>query len=426
MPDGGQAPVEPEKVKTFRTWLASHGASFNPKVGYAELLSGFSIVAADALEADSTIVTCPFSLAITPELSKRALLTVLKDDAILGGWSERQLICAYIVFHWIIDTQSHPAFMHTPYLDTLPSPDQLRTPLHFTPAELETLKGTNLYGATLERRANWEAEWKQCQEGIANADHEWAQNFTWDHYLTASTYLSSRAFPSTLLARTPSLVQTPASHPILLPAIDSLNHARAQPVSWVVTYPEPTTPASPASPAEPTISLIHHAPHAPLQEIFNNYGPKPNAELILGYGFAVPDNPDDTIVLKVSGSGAGARWEVGRGARGAEGLWAEVLAFVRPHAQADGAWAVVLDAAGCLESMVLAKLEALPEVGKGEVRPEVGMMVEHYVAGQRAVLGGLIRMAREKEEEAREMARREGVRLVLEDDVEEEEEEEEE
>ncbi|TFY66560.1 hypothetical protein EVG20_g4534 [Dentipellis fragilis] len=423
MPDAGQTPIEPEKVKAFMAWLAAHGASFNPKVGYAELLSGFSIVATDALEADSTIVTCPFSLAITPELSRRALLTVLEDESILRGWSERQLICSYIVFHWIIDTKSNPAFIHTPYLDTLPLPDQLRTPLHFTPAEIEALKGTNLHGATLERRLNWETEWKQCQEGIAKVNHDWAEKFTWyqnsfvatinsathadlhrDRYLTASTYLSSRAFPSTLLTRTPSLIQTPSSHPILLPAIDSLNHARAQP---------------------PTIALVHHAAHAPMEEIFNNYGPKPNAELILGYGFAIPDNPDDTIVLKVSGGANGTRWEVGRDGRGAEGLWAEVLEFVRPHAEHDGAWAVVLDAAGCLESMADAKLDALPRVpADGSLRPEVALMIEHYVSGQRAVLGGLVRLAKEKELEAKELARRAGVRLILDDAVEEEEEEE--
>ena len=61
-----------------------------------------------------------------------------------------------------------------------------------------------------------------------------AHRFTRELYLTAATHLSSRAFPSTLLSDTPSLVSTPTSYPVLLPGVDALNHARAQPVSWAV------------------------------------------------------------------------------------------------------------------------------------------------------------------------------------------------
>ncbi|TFY73375.1 hypothetical protein EWM64_g10637 [Hericium alpestre] len=50
-------------------------------------------------------------------------------------------------------------------------------------------------------------------------------------------------------------------------------------------------------------------------------------------------------------------------------------------------------------------------------------MIESYLQGQRAVLRGLMAYAREKEVEAKEMARRAGVNLVFEDDIEEEEEE---
>ena len=67
--------------------------------------SGLSIVANEAIESNATIVACPFSIIITPILSKRALLPILKDASFLEHWTERQLIIVYICFHWIARTE---------------------------------------------------------------------------------------------------------------------------------------------------------------------------------------------------------------------------------------------------------------------------------------------------------------------------------
>jgi hypothetical protein len=67
----------------------------------ATVSSGLSILASEAIEPDATIVTCPFSIIITPVLSKGALLPILRDASVLGRWTERQLIIVYICFHWI-------------------------------------------------------------------------------------------------------------------------------------------------------------------------------------------------------------------------------------------------------------------------------------------------------------------------------------
>jgi hypothetical protein len=92
-----------------------------------------------------------------------------------------------------------------------------------------------------------------------------------------------------------------------------------------------------------SISLVTHGASKAGAEIFNNYGAKPNSELLLGYGFTLRANPDDTIVLKVGGRGAGAsvsgaagqqQHEVGRGARGAESVWGTVLDAVKTAARA--------------------------------------------------------------------------------------------
>lgn len=69
--------------------------------------TGHTVITVDALEPETTIVTCPFSLVITPNLSRTALLTLLQNETIISNWSERQLICAYICFHWILEPERY-------------------------------------------------------------------------------------------------------------------------------------------------------------------------------------------------------------------------------------------------------------------------------------------------------------------------------
>jgi len=155
---------------------------------------------------------------------------------------------------------------------------------------------------------------------------------------------------------------------VLIPGVDALNHARAQPVSWVVTRSSPSSSSTSSSSVDShgnTISLVIHSASKAGAEIFNNYGVKPNSELLLGYGFTLPANPDDTIVLKIGGSGAvddpTARHEVGRSARGAETVWAAITDAVRvPEADVEeegeeivgvSEWQVTLDSADILRSM---------------------------------------------------------------------------
>jgi hypothetical protein len=177
-------------------------------------------------------------------------------------------------------------------------------------------------------------------------------------------------------------VTTPSSHPVLLPGIDSANHRRAARVSWVVGG---------AGPAPLTISLVTHDPVPAGEQIYNNYGAKPNSELVLGYGFAIPDNPDDTLVLRIGG---GAResttHEVGRDARGAENVYIDVLQQVHvalgDRDESHHSWEEQLDAAEALGDMLQTLLEKIPDLSasnySGDVRPEIHVMVSSYVDGQ--------------------------------------------
>jgi len=63
---------------------------------------GLRIVAAEDVPRDSHIVSCPFSLVITEQLAKSAVLSFLKNSVSdTEQWTERQWISTYIALHWI-------------------------------------------------------------------------------------------------------------------------------------------------------------------------------------------------------------------------------------------------------------------------------------------------------------------------------------
>ena len=191
------------------------------------------------------------------------------------------------------------------------------------------------------------------------------------------------------------------SYPVLLPGLDSLNHARGRPVSWVVDHLPSTHPGR-GSEQQLGLSLLIHSQTRPGEELLNNYGAKPNAELVLGYGFSLENNPDDTIVLSIGGGptasvsnqGEKRRWEAGRDARGVEGVWHHVLGVIssisQPEEAEESATARLesqLDAAGMLSEMCRSYLQRLPKIlivpnaATPELRPEVLTMFTHYIEG---------------------------------------------
>lgn len=112
-------------------------------------------------------------------------------------------------------------------------------------------------------------------------------------FLYCCTMLSSRAFPSTLVseqdssrALTAPETRDQSATPILLPGVDTLNHAYRARVTWLMDPPCVRMQLNDATPAGVSVK--------------NNYGPKSNEEFIAGYGFAITDNPHSFVALKLS------------------------------------------------------------------------------------------------------------------------------
>lgn len=185
---------------------------------------------------------------------------------------------------------------------------------------------------------------------------------------------------------------------------------------------------------EPTVTLVIHRPIKMGQELLNNYGAKPNSEFLLGYGFTLPNNPEDTIVLKVGGipntNGNNRKWDIRRDPYSIDGLWAEIVeAFVASKKEEkDGEEALpyehLLDAADMLKEMIRAVLDRLPGIPDSSqlvnVRPDVFSMFTDYIQGQQEVLASLMDYARRKEQMAVEEAQGMGIDIILESDESEE------
>jgi len=101
--------------------------------------------------------------------------------------------------------------------------------------------------------------------------------------LWAATIFTSRAFISTHILPDRETV------PLLFPVVDILNHSVSAKVEWDF---QPRTSFS--------LKLLEGDTVTDGQELFNNYAPKQNDELLLGYGFCLEHNPIEQFPLKLA------------------------------------------------------------------------------------------------------------------------------
>jgi len=101
--------------------------------------------------------------------------------------------------------------------------------------------------------------------------------------LWAATIFTSRAFISTHILPERETV------PILFPVVDILNHSVSARVEWDFQSRQSFA-----------LKCLDGDSFQPGQELFNNYAPKQNDELLLGYGFCLEDNPIEQFALKLA------------------------------------------------------------------------------------------------------------------------------
>ena len=101
--------------------------------------------------------------------------------------------------------------------------------------------------------------------------------------LWAATIFTSRAFIST------HILPTRETIPLLFPVVDILNHSVTARVEWDFQPHQSFA-----------LKCLDGDTFTAGQELFNNYAPKQNDELLLGYGFCLEDNPIEQFALKLA------------------------------------------------------------------------------------------------------------------------------
>ncbi|KAK1068704.1 hypothetical protein LTR74_005362 [Friedmanniomyces endolithicus] len=327
-----------DKGQALEAWFREHGGYLNTSVNIAySHEAGYRWQANAPLAPGSKITTVPHSLALS------YLNALVDDDFPIFRDRRHDFKVEALGFFYLMAQYIHRErsfWKH--YLDTLPSPDSdLTTPLWFDDAEdLAWLHGTDVLHTMLGRREVYERYYQDGVRTLRSAGVDTVP-YTWDLFRWSITMFTSRSFSSRAIApqeskywttykmNAPGRRQTvllDMSHApaedldfsVLFPVQDASNHSNDAHVDWAF------------DPGRFSISI--NDPVKAGGEVLNNYGWKGNDELLMGYGFCVPDNPYDTVMLTLKPPPEDLQTELGRVHPGyftAGGQWSSERATFR-------------------------------------------------------------------------------------------------
>ncbi|ROT38286.1 SET domain-containing protein [Sodiomyces alkalinus F11] len=202
-----------------------------------------------------------------------------------------------------------------PYIRTLPQPDNHSAwalPPFWTSDDIDLLEGTNAHVSLHEIKARLRSEHKHASAALeatsfAGRSHEYSRLlYHWAYTIfTTRSFRPSRVVPDPEALPLPDGVAVDDFH-VLMPLFDVGNHSPTAEVDWHVL-----SEASGAEKASngPATVLATRTPYAAGEQVFNNYGPKTNAELLLAYGFVIPASPalhNDYVHLQLRTASAAA------------------------------------------------------------------------------------------------------------------------
>ncbi|EEB08095.1 lysine methyltransferase [Schizosaccharomyces japonicus yFS275] len=231
----------------------------------------FIAIASKDIDGDQVLISCPESYIITLQKAKNELCRLSPKFA---DEKMHTIVCTFFALERLKGEKSQWA----KYIEYLPK--TFDTPLYFTDDELKSLEHTNIFYGCNDRKRIWKEEHATAAKLLDNPD-----NFSWNMYLWAATVFSSRCFSSALLGEE----DTDDAAPILIPLVDSLNHKPRCPIIWNKVTKE-----------SHAVQLVSVKPISSGGQVYNNYGPKGNEELLMGYGFCLPNNEFETFALRLS------------------------------------------------------------------------------------------------------------------------------
>ncbi|KAL2840727.1 hypothetical protein BJX68DRAFT_271501 [Aspergillus pseudodeflectus] len=283
-----------ETYSTLLQWMKSHGGDLheNVQITYNERQGTHIRVLKEGVPSNTHIVKTPVATTMSyfNAIDHRVgdvhfpSHEVKLPHSFVEAAGPEELAIFFLIGQYLRGPES---FWH-PYLRTLPQPGALTTlPYYEEEDDLEWLEGTSLVQARKQKVAQLREKYEASYGELQKAGVEGSEKYSWDLYLWASTIFVSRAFSAKVLSGVVPEHGLPEENvSVLLPFIDILNHRPLAKVEWR------------AGKENVDFVILEDVPAE--QEIANNYGPRNNEQLMMNYGFCLPDNPCDyrTVALR--------------------------------------------------------------------------------------------------------------------------------
>lgn len=268
-------------------WATSHGATLHPSLEISRdehSGAGFRVKKDGSISPGDAVVTCPTPLTLsylnalpTPPAPFHKDPSPGFPAAFLSSAPPHVVGRFFLVQQFLRGSESH----WFPYIRSLPQPEVAESwliPPFWEEDDLELLQGTNLEVSVGEINATLEREFDDAKKLLGEWEH--AGGYTRHLYNWAYAIFTSRSFMPSLVVPNRHGLELPDGvswddFSVLMPLFDVGNHSMSAKTSWDT---EPGTGCR----------LVSGDAYAAGEQVFNNYGMKTNAQLLLAYGFVIP------------------------------------------------------------------------------------------------------------------------------------------
>jgi hypothetical protein len=285
-----------ERYQALLQWVEATGGRLHPAVEiyHDEITKGsFRVKEAAHLGLDEDIVSLPLSCSLSflnAIASHQSIVTALPPVILPpqdGAYFPPEFLSnvpPHVIgrFFLIQEYLRRQDSAWWPYIRTLPPPEHMTgmLPVVWPAGDIEFLRGTNAYVAVQEIRSALKKEHKHAMKFLPD---RFQYEYTRPLYHWAYCIFTTRSFRPSLIMTDVQSLSLPCQiddFSILLPLFDIGNHSPLAKTAWVTDE------------GSHTCTLRSCQPYSERQQVYNNYGMKTNAELLLGYGFILPEIPD--------------------------------------------------------------------------------------------------------------------------------------
>lgn len=316
--------ADQHRFTTLLEWSKSHGGAVHPALEvYKDDVTGFSMrVKPSSSSGTDVTVNSAEEVLACPLSTSLSFLNATTGGPILSGSVGHAEPCSpfppqfmgiqpHVIGHFFLMKQylmGKDSFWY-PYISTLPQPDSISSwslPPFWPDEDFQFLDGTNAAVAAQEIQANVKRDFKEARRILKEEGFENWQDYTRHLFNWAFSIFASRSFRPSLV--TPTVVQERElpknvgidDFSMLLPVYDIINHDIKANVRWT---------ADDQSGSAEMCRFITFDSYKPGEQVFNTYGKKTNSELLLSYGFMLPESEgfhNDYVHLRKKESAAAA------------------------------------------------------------------------------------------------------------------------